>query len=816
MKKFSLLLLIFALILGVKNLALAAEKSADKWLIYWYISGNDLERNYSEATNDLQEMANKTFDAVEEYTSNSEVEDEMIQEKKISKVLLPVSVGEDDFRLSPNVKILIQTGGCADWLTSDISGATISRYVYDSEGFHYQGAFADADMGNAKTLEDFLRYGKETVEKDFQPTRRMFIFWGHGDLAAVCLDEKYRHDENQPAKFSDSFLDLNEIHQAFKKVFKFSAGNPPFEIIGFDACTRATYDNANNLYGFTRYMIASEELEDGGGWYYSEWIKTLSENPSISGKTLGTLICRNTYDYMVEKNNPKAVEATFSLIDLSPEKWMPLRKAYNSFNKNYFKAADKDPYIYAALDTAANNAIHYAEGNFDPGLMLDLKDFAEKSKTSLQYDINSSTRKLLTRSADDLIRAIDSAVVYNVYGKLRAGSNGISAYYPLSKDEDDFTLYASQNVVFKYTKELYGNLVGMVAATSINNVEDNDNSRTKRSRSSTRNWNEIFDLSDLYNLEVDITENDDDTYEIFTELTKDQMKKISNIQSAVALEIEEGGNAAFGIGDRGGVWLGTSSNINLELVDDKYRLSDTLKPTWFSLNGHIIYAEVMETQKAMFDADGKVIRPGYTIYGVPIMLNEVPCLLRVAYYPAEQSYQIIGARPSIDKSTSKKTRVRRTTREFFTLKKGDKVAPLFLSVIPAEDSNVPDAEIMPITVDDVQLKIAITVGESFILEKEPFISEMPLGDSENYNYGFLFYSPIGNRINSRHVDFEILDGEIFDASKGEPAFEDDTQVKFIDGDEEYTFDTKTGKIYNKNGEEYIRDTQTGEMVKAEK
>ena len=41
-------------------------------------------------------------------------------------------------------------------------------------------------------------------------------------------------------------------------------------LIGFDACTRATYENANNIYGFAKYMVASEENESGYGWYYSD------------------------------------------------------------------------------------------------------------------------------------------------------------------------------------------------------------------------------------------------------------------------------------------------------------------------------------------------------------------------------------------------------------------------------------------------------------------------------------------------------------------------------------------------------------------
>ena len=51
--------------------------------------------------------------------------------------------------------------------TQDIPNNTIGRYLFDSDGFHYQGSFVDMNMGNAETLENFLRYGKDVIEKDF-------------------------------------------------------------------------------------------------------------------------------------------------------------------------------------------------------------------------------------------------------------------------------------------------------------------------------------------------------------------------------------------------------------------------------------------------------------------------------------------------------------------------------------------------------------------------------------------------------------------------------------------------------------------------
>ena len=779
MKRVSILVMILSIILGINKLALAnpeSENSSDKWLIYWYISGNDLESNLdvAAATEDLQEMVNQKFVSFEDESTGG-------------KVNLPIYINHD-VKISPNVKILVQTGGCKEWLTEEIPGNTIGRYLYDSNGFHYQGSFADADMGDPKTFEDFLRFGKNVIEKDFQPDHRMLIFWNHGGLVGVCYDQRYIQEETD----TESFLDLNDIHKTFSKVYKAMPDNPPFDIIGFDACVRATYENANNLYGFTKYMIASEENESLSGWYYSDWIKEFSNNPSITSKDLSKIICQSSFDFLDEVN---ASEATFSAIELSPEKWLPLRKAYNAY-KNYLKSIKKDPYIYTTLEAAAANAEHYAEEEMnglvsEPGLMIDLKGLAEETKARMTYDVKPSIRNLLNKSADDLIKAVDSAVVYNVSGRNRAYSNGISIYYPLSKNEDEFKLYASQSIVSGHTKELYENLIKLSSQLdrNSNNSEDERKANTRK-RSSGRNLNEIFDLSDLQNLEVKIDEDND---KVSIELSKEQMKKVSSIVCSVAMSVEEveGGNPKFGIKGDGAVFLGTSSDITAELIDDKkYRFTDNFEASWPMLNNHIICSIAMETRNDQLDENGEIIKKGYTIYGIPVILNDSPCLLRVAYYPSEQRYQLIGAR------RNSKRGIGRTSRGFIELKKGDVVTPLFTALVPAEDNYNPDSIIATLNISEYKIAFVMVKGETFALEEEPIITNDRSLEDGDYFYNFQFYSPSGNIAQSDFARFAIFDGEILYSEKAfeDSSEDDDEEIKIeIDG-EEYNYDPVTHEI----------------------
>ena len=118
----------------------------DTWLVYWYLCGTDLESEYGASSLDLAELVQA--------------------------------------QLPPNVKVLVQTGGAAEWQNEVVPNGQIARFLYDNEDFKLLQTLPDADMGSQSTLVDFLRYGKE----NFQADHRVFIFWDHGggSAAGVC------------------------------------------------------------------------------------------------------------------------------------------------------------------------------------------------------------------------------------------------------------------------------------------------------------------------------------------------------------------------------------------------------------------------------------------------------------------------------------------------------------------------------------------------------------------------------------------------------------------------------------------------------
>ena len=128
------LLLIASLILAMSSCGKQEPEEvydgSTTWSIYWYLCGSDLESWYGCATEDIEEMM-----AV---------------------------------KLPENVKVIIQTGGALSWEKDNIPEDKIGRFIYDSKGLKKLEEQPQANMGEAQTLEDFLRFCTEKYPADRQ------------------------------------------------------------------------------------------------------------------------------------------------------------------------------------------------------------------------------------------------------------------------------------------------------------------------------------------------------------------------------------------------------------------------------------------------------------------------------------------------------------------------------------------------------------------------------------------------------------------------------------------------------------------------
>ncbi len=621
--------------------------SEDEWLIYWYFCGTDLETKNGFGTEDLQEMM---------------------------RVKLP-----------PNVKVLIQTGGTLEWHNKLFVNDKIGRYLYDGNNLIELEVLDDEDMGECETLTDFIKYGYD----NFSPDHKVFIFWDHGggSTGGVCYDE-----------ISDKALSLNDIRKAFENVYKPSAANPPFELIGFDACLMATYDTASTLHGLSRYMTASEETEPGVGWDYEGWIGALANNPAMGGGALGQKICDSYMQGCIEDDS--AEYATLSVIDLS--KIPELRSAYEAFGREALKHSSLNPTgFFSIFARSAERSENYGGNTRKQGYanMVDLGDLAQKSNI------------LLPQTSQKLINAINSAVIYKVHGQYRDKGSGISGFYSYDCDKKNFIDYAaidsaplSSKCLFYHL--IYGEIPNEGKALLAGNIPDP--AKPTNIQSVYEKKAQLFNIESLEDMPVDV----DKKGYAFVKLTDEEMDLLSAVYCQLTF-IDSDDDLIFNLG----------SDANTIDDWDSGLFKDNFQGTWPMLDGHPIYIDIIaETDD-------------YNLYSVPIKLNGMECNLLVGYDFDTGEYYIIGARKDLsDLGMGDKNLIK--------LKKGDRITTIHYAMTYSGNDDYEAGE-----------------AETFTIGSNPRIEEKELADGE-YGYYFVFITPDNEQAFSELVKFKISGGKI--------------------------------------------------------
>ncbi|MBQ1868287.1 clostripain-related cysteine peptidase [Selenomonas sp.] len=637
--------------LSVYSQAEAANQAGGNWLIYWYICGADLESKNGFATTDLIEL---------------------------TKVKLP-----------PNVRVFILTGGADKWQNDMMKPGELGLYLYDSNGIKEIGRYEDADMGAAKTLESFLTVGKGAFADE--DLRLAFVFWNHGggSVGGVCQDER-----------TGNSLSLNDITNAFTKVYGASESNPPFEMIGFDACMMASYDTANALRGISRYMTASEEREPGNGWDYTRWVGALAHNPYMNGAELGRVICDS---YMKGCREYGAADlATLSVIDIS--KIPALGRAYENYGIEALKlAANNAGGFFSEFGRSAQTAENYGGNNKEQGYsdMVDLGDLA------------SRTTGLLPLTSRGLMNAVDNAVVYKVQGKYRSRGNGISGFYAYDGDRTVLEKYLEQKAVPLSQKCLYHYMLSGVFSQEAKDLVakgiSQDISTVPKVHEDDAQAQRFFPVKELEDKFVDIDSNGD----AFVTLTNREMDMLSSVHCQLVY-----------VSEKDDILLVLGSDSNIVADWDKGVFKDNFFGKWPMLNGHPVYVEITAEDD------------GYNLYAVPIKLNGERCNLEVAYNYKDQKYHILGARKGIDSSGM-------GSRNLVQLKRDDRITTIhYAMILSGNDTNPQEVEV-----------------DTFSAGDNPRVADEDVGDGL-YGYFFEFVTPTGKSALSNMVQFTIQNGKI--------------------------------------------------------
>lgn len=781
------------------------HSSNDKWLIYWYVCGTDIETNrilFSPQTNfdTNQILLQNELEPGDATLCIREVEAADLSSDKV-KVLMQAGGttiwGHEKFH-DNNAKLRLYKGVAykfkdglklrkrfdgykpGDQMGENAFGiernGKISRYVYGinerdwkpRQQFSFDANDPRTQMGASEALKDFLRYGKEVIEPELKPDHRVFIFVDHGagSLFGVCFDQNLEKGRNLThAQTFEYSLKLKGIRDAFKEVWGVSDNNPPFEMIAFDACNMATYETALALEGITRYMAASQETMWGKVMFeYTGLLSRLSADPGMTGAELGKVLC-DTYEQDAENSGLKyntnySTDLTFSVIDMSR---MPaLETAYDNFAteaKNYAMSLNRP---YSFVRNFAVNADKTKTAVFANG-MVDLKNIVENTKAF-------STSPHLKRTCDELMSALGEAIIENRTNAMYSEADGrtpkiggLSTYYePSFNMFNMFESLSDNNLASKAQRDLYREMIKAKEAPRPTSV-----AQTSEQGTNTANHSPIagtiFDLSDLNETYVNVYEDD---LEVVVDLKQNDLDRISSVRGQLikvqSVRDVDGQNKMKML------FLGGDTNIESDWEIGEFKSKFNGK--WITIEGQPVFVQII-SESTSVDAQGNKI--GSEFYSVPILLNDSMCNLLISCSYPNETFKVIGAIP--DQTASGQNTVI-PSREMYGISKGDVINPIFLAMnVPfnIDDNSELAKRLAPEKNRDIESKVTtveyllkndygtvykgapITVGHKLSIGR----GILPDG---NYAYVFEFVNPMGgaNAYSETNTIFNIKNGKI--------------------------------------------------------
>ncbi len=589
--------------------------------------------------------------------------------------------------LPKNVEIIIQAGGSPRWSNSLINPNRLNRLRYDSEGLHVEEQNQIQNMGSAETLADFLTY----CEKNHPADHKVVLFWNHGSgMLGFCQDDNYNNDG----------IELPEMREALAAVYGKDPKEIPLEMIGFDACLMAGLENAEYMHGYTRYLVASEEVEAGNGWDYTGWLSSFVEDTSVNGAQLGMEIIDTFNAYYANTNvytDPIGVQtaATLSVIDV--EKAHDLYEAYTDLAEAALKRTVQEPATVTILGRAARESIAYA--NHDRSLnTIDLGLFLE----NLQEDFPNETHQALL--------ALDETVLYSRNSINMQGSTGISVYFPAYMDGFNglilFLFY--ENIIcedpalqalyyYKVSGCLNEELQAYVQAQGYGAMPKLD----------------VKALNTISDSDVDIL--NDGNYCV--SISKDALQLTESMNMTLARYEEESGDVTY-----------YGAENTLVQTNEDGTITTCFDGSWITMNGQPLAIEpVSKTHTA-------------DKYRSHVKINDADYYLLLQYDRENDNYDLIGTSKMSDSDDI-------VGRAEFALKSGDRITPVY------EISNLNDT-------NNTNVKSEID-GTSFTYNEKNTLEHTAVEDGEYFSI-VTAVDTRGDEYYAAVMQFTVRSGKIVD------------------------------------------------------
>lgn len=312
----------------------------------------------------------------------------------------------------------------------------------------------EVNMADGQTLVDFVTWAMDNYPAD----RYALILSDHGlgwpggwsDPAPGGTD---------PGKaplismLQGDSIYLSELESALDQI-QSNTGVEKLDLIGMDACLMSQMEVYAMLQPFARFAVASEEVEPGMGWAYAAFLDELVVNPSMDGATLAAKIVETYVAQDQRIIDPQAradflrqgstmggffgvpsisaaqltdqIERNITLTAVDLDAYADLITSFNAFTYAMQDVEQRD------VASARNYTQSYTSifGKEVPPSYIDLGHF-------VQLVARQTGDATLQSNAQDVLDALNNAIVAERHGQSKPGSTGIALYFPNS------TLYRS-------------------------------------------------------------------------------------------------------------------------------------------------------------------------------------------------------------------------------------------------------------------------------------------------------------------------------------------------------------------------------------
>ncbi len=522
-----------------------------------------------------------------------------------------------------NINIVIQTGGATRWSNSLVNPNKTQRFEYKDGRLKEIENLPLQDSCDPDTLSDFMSYCDENYPAD----HRMLVLWDHGGgVVGYGVDDIFGTN-----------MSLEMLQEAFAQTYEADPENPHYDIIGFDACLMASTEVAHNLYGYGKYLAASEETEPGDGWTHNTYLEAMSADATLSPAAVAEAITDAYMDhYMAQNYNTSFLgltfDANFSTIDINAAE--KTYQSYCSLNAKLLQDSINDIQVLSKIGNAANNSTRFAGSSYMVYNTIDLGNYME------------ALSEYYPAECQEVLANLDEAVLYHRQSGYLSDSTGLSIYMPV-----DIKGTGGLSLFLKYvnsisddmaTKALYYYKVSGCLNDEFQSYADSMNYGTAKTMNTKA-------LQKLGNNEISLT---DDGFSLT--LNEEQMENAQSAKLEVGYYDKEQNQITY---------YGQSSSA---AISEDGQVSTTFQGKWIMLDGCPLATEIVG------ESDSSIS------YRSPVYLNGSKHYLTFTYDKESQEINLTGAievdEDSSDPSAEQAYVIDKTTTN---LTAGDVIYPIY-------------------------------------------------------------------------------------------------------------------------------------------